>query len=203
MNRAAVIIFAKAPVAGAAKTRLIPALGAAGAAALAERMLAHTVAMAAASAPDTLEICTSPDAGHPAFQALAKSHAPQLSLQGDGDLGQRMHQAFVRVLATHACAVLVGTDAPSLDAACLHRARAALAHRDAVFVPALDGGYALIGLRAPQPSLFEDIPWSTADVMARTRERLRAAGLCWEELPPVADVDEPPDLVHLPAGWLR
>jgi rSAM/selenodomain-associated transferase 1 len=166
-------------------------------------MLAHTAAMAAASATDTVEICAAPDAAHPSFQALAGTHALTLAVQGEGDLGQRMHRAFVRVLRTHKHAVLVGTDAPALDAAALSRADAALDHHDAVFVPALDGGYALIGLRAPQASLFDGIAWSTATVMSQTRERLRAAGLSWEELPSVADVDEPADLVHLPAGWLR
>jgi len=201
MKRAALIVFAKAPVAGAAKTRLIPALGAAGAAALAGRMLAHTVAAAAASAPDTLELCAAPDAAHPAFQTLARTHELRLATQGDGDLGQRMHRAFVRTLAQHAHAVLIGTDAPALDAASLTRARASLDEHDAVFVPALDGGYALVGLRAPHASLFDGIAWSTVAVMAQTRERLRAAELRWEELPPVADVDEPVDLVHLPAEW--
>jgi rSAM/selenodomain-associated transferase 1 len=202
VRRRAVIVFAKAPVAGLAKTRLIPALGAAGAATLAERMLAHTAAAAAASESDTVELCAAPDAEHPAFQTLARTHSLQLAVQGEGDLGQRMHRAFARVLGTHTHVVLIGTDAPALYAAYLTRAHAALDDHDAVFVPALDGGYALVGLRAPQASLFDGIAWSTAAVMSQTRERLRAARLRWEELPPVADVDEPADLVHLPAGWL-
>jgi rSAM/selenodomain-associated transferase 1 len=202
MTRSAVIVFAKAPVPGTAKTRLIPALGAEGAAALAARMLDHTAAMAAASAPDTLEVCAAPDASHPAFQTLARTHCLNLTIQGDGDLGQRMHRAFQRSLAQHAHAVLIGTDAPALDAATLRAARAALDTHDAVFVPALDGGYALIGLRAPQASLFEGIAWSTAEVMSQTRVRLQAARLRWHELPAVADVDEPADLIHVPAGWL-
>jgi rSAM/selenodomain-associated transferase 1 len=202
MTRSALIVFAKAPVAGTAKTRLIPALGGAGAAALAARMLAHTAAVGAASAPHTLEVCAAPDASHPAFQSLADTHGLQLTTQGEGDLGQRMHRAFERTLAQHDHAVLIGTDAPALDAATLIAARAALDMHDAVFVPALDGGYALIGLRAPQAALFDGMVWSTADVMSQTRERLRAAGLRWKELPPVADVDEPADLIHLPAGWL-
>ncbi len=202
MSGSAIIIMAKAPVAGLAKTRLIPALGAAGAAALAERMLVHTVRVAAQAAPDTLEVCTAPDATHPAFGRLARDHRLLLTTQGDGDLGQRMHRALTRVLALHERAVMIGTDAPALDAACLRQALLALAGHDAAFVPAMDGGYALIGLQQPQACLFDGMAWSTADVMARTRERLRAAGLRWAELPPVSDVDEPADLAHLPAGWL-
>lgn len=181
---------------------MIPALGAAGAAALAERMLAHAVQVAAAAGPDTLEVCAAPDATHPAFGRLARDHGLQLSTQGDGDLGQRMHRAFLRTLARHDRAVIIGTDAPALDATCLRQAQSALDEHDAVFVPALDGGYALIGLRQPLACLFDGIAWSTSAVMAQTRERLQAAGLRWAELPAVADVDEPADLVHVPAGWL-
>ena len=81
------------------------------------------------------------------------------------------------------------------------QAREALRTHDAVFVPALDGGYALVALRRPAPALFEDIAWSTDTVMARTRERAAAAGLSLAELAPVADIDEPADLIHLPPHW--
>jgi rSAM/selenodomain-associated transferase 1 len=203
MNRTALVVFAKAPLPGLAKTRLIPALGAAGAAALAERMLEHAAQKAAAAGADTLEICAAPDASHPCFARLAQAHGLSTTTQGDGDLGQRMHRAFVRVLANHDRALLIGTDAPALDAAMLTQAQAALHDHDAVFVPALDGGYALVGLRSPQACLFDRMTWSTPSVMADTRQRLRAAGLRWAELPAVADVDEPADLAHLPPEWLR
>jgi glycosyltransferase A (GT-A) superfamily protein (DUF2064 family) len=70
-----------------------------------------------------------------------------------------------------------------------------------VFVPALDGGYALVGLRRADPRWFHGMAWSHPGVMADTRARLRAAGMRWHELPPVADIDEPADLAQLPAGW--
>jgi glycosyltransferase A (GT-A) superfamily protein (DUF2064 family) len=114
-----------------------------------------------------------------------------------------MVRAFARAFASSPRAMLVGTDAPALDAAMLRRAAAALASVDAVFVPALDGGYALVGLRRLAPELFAAMRWSTAQVMAQTRERAAAAGLTWAELPPVADIDEPADLAHLPEGWAR
>ena len=97
---------------------------------------------------------------------------------------------------------MIGTDAPAIDAAMLQRAAAALHSADVVLVPAQDGGYALIGLQRPQPALFTAMPWSTAGLMQATRVRLREAGLRHTELPPVADIDEPADLQHLPAGWL-
>lgn len=196
-----VLVFAKAPRPGLAKTRLAPALGADGAAALAARLLDHAVAQAVAAAVGPVTLCTAPDTADPAFAALAARHPLRLAAQGDGDLGARMHRAFVAALADAPAALLIGTDAPSLDADRLRAAAWELQHHDAVFVPAVDGGYALVGLRRPAPTLFDGMAWSTAQVMADTRERAAAAGLRWAELPPVHDIDEPADLAHLPAGW--
>lgn len=191
----ALIVFAKAPVAGLAKTRLIPALGPDGAARLAERLLAHTLQHALALSVDHLELCVSPTDQHPAFER-ARNAAPgrlHITQQGDGDLGERMHRAFSRVL-------LIGTDAPSLNALLLGQAMQALDSQPAVFVPALDGGYALVGLTRPAPELFQAMTWSTPQVMDDARTRAERIGLPWVELPPAADIDEPADLVHLPEG---
>lgn len=192
-----VIVMAKAPVAGYAKTRLIPALGAEGAAQLAQRLLRHAIAQALAAGVGPVDLCCAPDAQHAVFAELAGEAHVSLSEQGDGDLGARMSRALECALATHERALLIGTDAPALDAAYLHAARDRLADHDAVLGPAVDGGYTLIGLRRFEPSLFEAMPWSTPQVLAITRERLRAAGLRHAELPPLHDIDEPADLVHL------
>jgi len=197
-----IIVLAKAPVPGLAKTRLAPALGAAGAAALAERMLRHALAQAVAAGTGPVELCAAPDALHPALQAAAAGCGATLAEQGPGDLGERMHRALSRHLQRHPHALLMGTDAPSLHAAVLRQAAQALHEHDAVFVPALDGGYALVGLRRASPPCFAGMRWSHDRVMHDTRERLRAAGLRWAELAPVADIDEPADLAHLPPGWL-
>ena len=198
----AVIVFAKAPVPGLAKTRLAPALEEAGAAALAERMLRHALVQAVAADVGPVELCAAPDASHPALQAAAAAQGVRLTEQGTGDLGLRMHRAFARSLMHHGRVLLIGTDAPSLDAGLLRQAASALQDHDAVFVPALDGGYALVGQRRADPRWFSDMRWSHDRVMEDTRERLRAAGVRWAELPAVADIDEPADLVHLPPGWL-
>jgi rSAM/selenodomain-associated transferase 1 len=206
----ALIIFAKAPVSGFAKTRMIPALGAQGSAGLAQQLLLHAVQQAAQVPWDALELCVSPDTTHPAFalaqdlvqKSTATPHSPlTLSPQGDGDLGQRMHRAFVRGLSRHSAVLLMGTDAPGLSAQVLQQAAQSLQTHDAVFVPAHDGGYALVGLRRPAPELFEDMVWSTASVMAETRIRAHQAGVHWCELAPVHDMDEPTDLHHLPPDW--
>lgn len=198
------IVMAKAPRAGEVKTRLVPVLGAEGAAALAARLLEHAMAAARAARFDTLVLACAPDTAHPAFIAQRERGGVTLEAQGEGDLGARMRRCFERAFAGGAAhAVLIGTDVPALDAAVLRAADAALATHDAVFVPAADGGYALIGLARPAPTLFDALPWSTARVMAITRERLAAAGLRHAELDSVHDIDAPADLIHLPAGWLQ
>jgi len=191
-----VVVMAKAPIAGLAKTRLAPALGAAGAAALARRLLVHAVEQAVDAGLGPVEICAAPDTTHEAFAALQQRLGVSLQPQGDGDLGARMHRVFVR---HDSPLLLMGSDIPALDAHRLREAAARLATHDAVFVPAHDGGYALVGLRTPCAAVFEGMVWSVPTVMAATRERLRAAGLRHAELPAVHDIDETADLVHLPA----
>lgn len=201
--RGAVIVFAKAPRAGHAKTRLIAALGADGAARLAARMLEETIAHALAAGIGPVELCVTPDRDHPSFAALAAHAGLSLTEQGEGELGERMARAFDRVLAAHGLALLIGTDAPQLDAPYLRAAAAALRDADAVFGPAADGGYALVGLKHPAPGLFTGMRWSHDRVMTHTRERIAAAGLCHAELPLLHDVDEPADLRHVPGQWLE
>jgi len=199
----ALIVFAKAPVAGQVKTRLIPALGAEGAARIAEQLLSHTLQQACDVPVDHLELCVSPTTDHSSFDRAMVMAAGRLrfTLQGEGDLGERMHRALARVLAVHTKALLIGTDAPGLTSDVLKDAARALDHHPAVFVPALDGGYALLGLTRPAPELLLGMAWSTSRVMADTRERLRHLGWHWIELAPVADIDEPADLIHLPESW--
>jgi glycosyltransferase A (GT-A) superfamily protein (DUF2064 family) len=94
--------------------------------------------------------------------------------------------------------LLIGTDCPALTTQTLHDAAVALApNQDAVFVPAEDGGYVLVGLHRPERCLFENMPWGGSEVMAQTRVRLRASGLRWRELAPLWDVDRPEDLPRL------
>ncbi len=199
-----IAVFAKAPLPGLAKTRLAPALGAAGAAALAERLLNHAVAQAVAAGLGPVTVWATPDASHPAFTRLPAQHGVRLAVQDGGDLGARMANTFAQTLAEDPATplLLMGSDAPALNAALLQQAAAALREHAAVFVPAFDGGYALVGLQAAVPALFSDMVWSTPQVMADTRARLAAAGVTHLELPAVADIDEPADLTHLPPGWL-
>jgi rSAM/selenodomain-associated transferase 1 len=193
-----VIVFAKAPVPGAVKTRLVPALGAAGAAALHERMVDRALATAVEAAVGPVELCCTPDDPHPVLAALARAHDATLAAQGPGDLGQRMRAAFERVLGGAHAAILIGADCPALTPQHLRDGAAALAgEADAVIAPAEDGGYVLIGLKRAVDSLFAGVGWGGPTVMAETRERLAAAGLRWRELATLWDVDRPEDLDRL------
>ena len=197
------VVFAKAPLAGQVKTRLIPALGARGAAALAHKLLTHALRQAEGAEVNVVELCASPAAQDPAWQVINFSNSVSLSSQGEGDLGERMARALARAIEQYRCPVmLMGTDCPALTSALLSEAARQLTLHDAVLVPAKDGGYVLIGLQAPCPSLFSDMPWSTAAVAGETLRRMDALGLRVWQGPTLQDIDEPADLAHLPDGFL-
>jgi len=194
------IVFAKAPRPGAVKTRLIPVLGAAGAARLHERLVERTLATAAAARIGPVELCGDP-AADPVLAARAAAHGAALTEQGPGDLGARMQRAFVRVLGGAPAAVLVGSDCPALTSAYLQSAGQALvAGYDAVIGPAADGGYVLIGLRRVHASLFERIRWGGPGVLEDTLARVGALGWRCRELDTLWDVDRPEDLARVARG---
>ncbi len=173
---------------GRAKTRLVPALGAWGAARLQARLTARTLQIASA-----FPVQLHGTSRHSYFRSLA---APFV-LQRGGDLGARMHHAVVRALRRHRAAIVVGTDCPVLTARDLQRAAALLRSHDVVLAPAEDGGYALIGLRKPSAALFSGISWGTGKVFQQTTKKLNDAGLRWRALRTVWDVDRPEDLERL------
>ena len=198
-----VVVFAKPPVPGVAKTRLIPALGAEGAAALHARLVKRALHTAQRAREGTVELCCMPDDTDPFFQYCAGHYRVALTVQAAGDLGARMHAAFDRTLRAGRYVILIGTDCPALTPQHFRQAGEALASgSQAAFVPAEDGGYALIALSQNDGSLFADIPWSTDGVMAATRERLRALGWRWDELETLWDVDVPGDYERLRASRL-
>jgi uncharacterized protein len=185
-----IAILAKAPIPGLAKTRLMPALGAHGAAALQDLLTERTVATACKFG--TVTLWGTPDITHPSFRELVTRFRIRLKRQPDGDLGARMLAALAHG------GLVIGTDCPALTADHLRRAAAALADHDVVLIPAEDGGYVLIGMRAPQPGLFDGMVWSTDTVLAETRARITRLGLSACELETLWDVDRPEDLARLP-----
>jgi rSAM/selenodomain-associated transferase 2/rSAM/selenodomain-associated transferase 1 len=196
---AAVAVLAKAPVAGLAKTRLAPAIGAPAAARLQRLFTLDTLRTAEAAARGSVQLWCAPDAGHRFFRALQARYAVVLRPQTSGDLGARMRAAaeahFARL--PQVPLLIVGTDCPLLAPGHLQAAARALGSHDAVLIPAEDGGYVLLGLARMLPEVFERIAWSTPRVLAQTRERLRAAGARWSELVVLWDVDEPGDWQRL------
>jgi hypothetical protein len=182
-----VVIFAKAPVPGQVKTRLIPVLGEEGAAALAQQMLLDTCREALAANVGPVELCLSGS-----FGGVPKGI--EVSDQGGGDLGQRLARAVKRVAETGKAAIFIGTDCPELDFLRLRKAARDLDHHDAVVHPTFDGGYALLGLNQYEPSIFSGIKWSSRSVAADTIARIRALGWSLHIGDTLRDVDEPADL---------
>ncbi|MEO8133892.1 MAG: TIGR04282 family arsenosugar biosynthesis glycosyltransferase [Betaproteobacteria bacterium] len=143
----------------------------------------------------TGELWCSPDADDPFLCAIADAHGLAMRVQPPADLGTRMRMALDSAMPERA--LLLGSDCPLLDAAMLVAASDALDHSRCVFIPAEDGGYALVGCHGSVPDCFAGIPWSTNAVMAHTRARLQSLGQRWTELPPVWDVDTVAELARL------
>lgn len=196
----AIAVFAKAPVAGAVKTRLVPTLGTAGAVEL-HRWLVRRALATARAASSRVSLWCAPDTSHPFFAECASAYGVGLHSQSGGDLGVRMRATFDALLGGGPV-LLMGSDCPSVSDTDLRQAAASLLTHDVVLQPAEDGGYVLVGMRRAVPEMFEGIAWSTGTVMRDTRQRLRAAGATWREMPTRWDIDRPEDLARLrELGW--
>lgn len=195
---AALLVFARAPLPGRAKTRLIPRLGEAGAARLQARLTAHTLRTARAAGFATVELHATPSRTHGLFALYGARFQVEVKNQKGSDLGERMHNALARALRRHRAVILIGTDCPALEPRDLRRAARLLRGScDAVIAPAEDGGYALIGMRKVSAELFSGILWSGPDVYAETAKKLALAGYRWRALRTVWDLDRPADLDRL------
>lgn len=199
MHDGVLLIFAKAPLPGQAKTRLIPALGAEGAASLQQYLLESTLTMTEGWQCGSKQLWCTPDTGHPVFTHYAERHRLSLHRQQGHDLGARMANAFTRALIEYPWAMVIGTDCPDLSSDDLHQA-AELLHlgADAVLGPAADGGYYLLGLRRFEPLLFTDMEWGGDSVLAETRRRLEHLGMNTRLLKTKHDLDRPEDLHRFP-----
>jgi rSAM/selenodomain-associated transferase 1 len=193
-----ILIFAKAPIPGLAKTRLIPALGAEGAAQFYVEMLRTKVDEICRGLLSPLQCWCTPDCSDETFLKFTKYPNLSLHLQQGEDLGERMAFAAELALKEADYVVLIGGDAPSLTVAHLRQTLNWLEDgAEAVLGPAEDGGYVLLALRKFQLNLFTAIPWGTDQVLPITRQRLKQLGCQWQELPLLWDVDRPEDLARL------
>ena len=192
------LVFAKAPIPGKVKTRLIPSMGAMAAASLHKKLVFHSLETVTNSELGPVEFWCTPSTKHPFFELCAEKFQLKLHKQTDGDIGKRMAHAFDHTLRKVPSALLVGTDCPSLTQDDLKEAAKALAQgMDAVIGPTEDGGYGLLGLHRFAPELFAGISWGTVSVLKETRQRFRVLGWRWHELKERWDVDRPEDMKRL------
>ena len=202
---ARLVVFAKAPVPGQVKSRLIPHIGAAHATQLHRSMTTHAINIATESDICPVELWCTPDESHEYFQDLKHQFPITLFTQQGKDLGERMFNAAAHILNRAEQVVIIGSDCPQFTAIHLTEAIQLIGSDeiDAVVTPAFDGGYVLIGLKKGDQRLFENISWGTSGVMQQTRNVLQDIGWRWEELPGLRDVDVGADLEDIVANELQ
>lgn len=194
MKKLALLIFAKAPIAGHAKTRLIPKLGALDAAELHKRLVLHTLdSLVNSRSWDTL-LCCADDIQHDFYQQCFLDYNLKLFSQQGDDLGQRMHHAAQVSLQQYDAICIVGTDCPMLKKENISEAFDALKNADIVFNPAEDGGYVLVTTDTAEQNVFEGIEWGTSQVMQQSLEKAKQLNLLTKRLSTLWDVDVPEDL---------
>ena len=193
-------IFAREPIAGHTKTRLIPLLGAEGAAQFHRQCIAATAQTAQQAALGDVVFFVTPALKEDSFfYSVALSQGSMSYVEQTGkDLGERMHNAFEQGLKLAQRMIIIGTDCPVLSVQHLRNVDAWLQKNEgACFIPAEDGGYVLVGLSAPHAALFYGIDWGTAQVMAQTRAAAKIVGINLHEMPPLWDIDTPSDYKRL------
>ncbi|MDT8376239.1 MAG: TIGR04282 family arsenosugar biosynthesis glycosyltransferase [Mariprofundaceae bacterium] len=195
-NRLRVIIMCKAPVAGRVKTRLSPPFTPEDAARLHQSM-AEAVIERTSSMFSNVWIA-SDDISHPFFEGF---NLP-LAEQGEGDLGDRMTRLMQQAFNDGAGSVLfLGTDSPHMPESRLVEAVERLNDHDVVIGPVEDGGYDLIAMNRPCPKLFENISWSTEQVLQQTVQQAEAASISLAFLDMGYDLDRPESLHRAAPIW--
>jgi len=189
------MLFSRVPVLGKVKTRLVPALGAAGALALHETLLQEKIDLLQQQQVATPQLWLDENVEH---SLLAECVLP-IHIQQGGDLGERMAHAMMTALQYHERALIIGTDCPDLDEDYLARALAALVEGERIVLgPALDGGYCLVGMNAPFVSIFEGISWGSSSVLQQSLSAMCDLGLNYHLLNALRDIDRPEDMKYFP-----
>ena len=189
-----ILIFSKAPVAGQVKTRLVPYITAQQAASLHQELARDRVQMCSTAGLCDVQLWCSPDTAHPFFVDCARSYGVQLHTQRGSDLGERMLHALQLALDSYSKVVIIGTDAPALDAASIKAVLQQLDSSDVVLVPAEDGGYVLIASTRYHSQMLADVSWGSGQVLASTVRNFEHLGLEYCLLGGSWDVDRPADL---------
>ena len=197
-SRPALIVFCREPVAHQAKTRLIGAMTAAGAAALSDAFILDALAKAVSVNSTRIVIAASATGGverNKYFHRLARRFGADLIDQGEGSLGKRMARALEPFASDGA--LLIGTDTPSLPRALLAASLEVLRRHRIVIAPSLDGGYYAVGVRGAMPPIFTAIRWGSGRVFDATVKRLERAGIRYALGPAWYDVDRWADVMLL------
>jgi len=198
------LLLTKAPEPGKVKTRLAEFMGVDAAAEVYKKLVCDCLEMSISADLCPVEIWCSPSTVHGFFQHCRDRYHTVLQQQDPGDIGQRMSHAIMSALQYAEDAVLIGADCPALTANDLEAAFEVLQQgTDVVLGPAEDGGYYLIGMREHHACLFENIPWSTHNVLAATEKQLRERDLSWHLLPRYRDVDTAEDYAVYMTGQIH
>jgi len=181
----ALIIFIKNPEKGKVKTRLAKTIGDDRALRIYKKLMRHT-----------REVAQSVQAVRFLFYSEWINEEDdwlvadfQKYLQPNGDLGDRMRFAFQTALANNDKAIIVGSDCPTLSPEVINQAITQLDTHDYIIGPTYDGGYYLLGMKQFEPSLFENIDWSTEVVFQQTTDQMKALDQTFGTLPMLSDVD--------------
>jgi len=185
-----ILVYAKAPVAGKVNTRLIADIGVQAATKLQHDLIHHRLSMLSDAGLCDVRLMCAPNQRHPNFLQCNKQYTVSLADQTGVDLGERMFNGVVTALQQYRCCVIIGTDAPALDAETIKRVLDILhGGTEIVLVPAEDGGYVLIAMQQAHAFLFQGIRWGSAEVMQQTRDRLNENTISFEELASCWDID--------------
>jgi uncharacterized protein len=188
MRQPELILFAKQPIAGLVKTRLLPEYGAERAAEIAAYMIRATVELAVSAWPGEISLPVWPDTAHPLSQELACEFHIRLPPQTGGDLGARMLNALREGVERHGSAAVMGCDVPHCAWDVLDQANDWLARGKNILGPTEDGGYYLIGMQEAIPELFENMPWGSHQVLSMTLARAEAIGIEFELMTKLRDI---------------
>ncbi len=186
-----ILLFAKAPVAGKVNTRLIADIGVQAATELQFDLIHHRLAMLSEANLCDVRLLCAPDQQEKTFLSCKKQYPITLHKQLGDDLGVRMFNGVFDALQKYTYCIVIGTDAPALDAQKIKQAIDVLHDgTEVVFVPAEDGGYVLVAMRQAYKCLFENISWGSAQVMQQSRDLLDKNNISFQELACCWDVDE-------------
>ncbi|MDX1684133.1 MAG: TIGR04282 family arsenosugar biosynthesis glycosyltransferase [Saprospiraceae bacterium] len=191
------IIFIKNPVKGKVKTRLANDIGESEALGVYQKLLEYTREVTTAVKADKMLFYSEtiePD------DEWSEEHYKKFVQKGN-DLGQRMLNAFESTLQKYDSALIIGSDCPGLDQSHISEGFMSLRQSDVVIGPSEDGGYYLLGMNHLHEELFRNIKWSSESVLEETIQGCKNAGLSYQLLAQLNDIDRATDLTDYP--WLQ